>query len=78
MNYEPKWRARAAKARREIHKRRLAKKIWTQKKKTQEDLFEEVKVKMVMRIYGVSCEQAKEIIAGRVAERAAIEAWTSR
>ena len=38
------------------------------------DLFEQVKVKMVMRIYGVSSERAKEIIAGRVAEKAALEA----
>ena len=42
--------------------------------KVKGDLFEQLKVKMVMRIYGVSCEQAKEIIAGRMAESAALEA----
>ena len=37
-------------------------------------MLEQVKVKMVMRIYGVSSERAKEIVAERMAERAALEA----
>ena len=34
-------------------------------KKTAEDLFTKMKVKMIMRIYGVSRARALEIIAGR-------------
>ena len=37
------------------------------------DLFAELKVKMVMRIYGVSKKRALEIIAGRAAEKRALE-----
>ena len=38
-------------------------------KKTVNDLFAELKVKMVMRIYGVSRTRALEIIAGRADEK---------
>ena len=38
------------------------------------DLFERIKVKMVMRIYHVSCKRAKAIIAGRAAEKDALDA----
>ena len=37
------------------------------------DLFFELKVKMVMRIYGVSKKRALEIIDGRAAEKRALE-----
>ena len=37
------------------------------------DLFSELKVKMVMRIYGVSKKRALEIIDGRAAEKRALE-----
>jgi len=37
-------------------------------------LFGEIKVKMVMRIYNVSCARALEMIAGRDAEKKALEA----
>ena len=37
------------------------------------DLFAELKVKMVMRIYGVSKKRALEIIGGRAAEKQALE-----
>ena len=37
------------------------------------DLFERIKVKMVMRIYHVSCKRAKAIIAGRAAEKEALD-----
>ena len=37
------------------------------------DLFEQIKVKMVMRIYHVSCKRAKAIIAGRAAEKEALD-----
>ncbi len=43
-------------------------------KKPRKDLFAELKAKMVMRIYGVSKKRALEIIAGRAAEKAALEA----
>ena len=36
------------------------------------DLFSKLKVKMVMRIYGVSKKRALEIIAGRAAEKRAL------
>jgi len=67
-------RAIAAKVMRDIRRRRAAQKERGRTTKTKEDLFEQIKVKMVMRIYGVSCEQAKEIIADRAAEKAALEA----
>ena len=35
--------------------------------------FARIKIKMVARIYGVSCARALEIIAGRAAERQEIE-----
>ncbi|MBR4615520.1 MAG: hypothetical protein IKO55_07945 [Kiritimatiellae bacterium] len=43
----------------------------TRGKKAAEDLFTKMKVKMVMRIYGVSRAQALEIIAGREAAKSA-------
>ena len=74
MNDKHERRVIAAKVMRDIRRRRLAQRTRAQKKKAKEDLFEQVKVKMVMRIYGVSCEQAKEIIVDRMAESAAREA----
>ena len=41
-------------------------------KRSKADLFAELKVKMVMRIYGVSKARALEIIAGRAAEKKAL------
>ncbi len=64
----------AAAVMRDIRRRRAARKERGRTKKVKGDLFEQVKVKMVMRIYGVSCEQAKEIIVDRMAESAAREA----
>lgn len=64
----------AAAVMRDIRRRRAARKERGRTKKVKGDLFEQVKVKMVMRIYGVSCEQAKEIIAGLAVENAALEA----
>ena len=43
----------------------------TRGKKAVEDLFTKMKVKMVMRIYGVSRARALEIIAGREAAKSA-------
>ena len=43
----------------------------TRGKKAAEDLFTKMKVKMVMRIYGVSRARALEIIAGREAAKSA-------
>ena len=42
-------------------------------KKSLNDLFAELKVKMVMRIYGVSRMRALEIIAGRADEKRDVE-----
>ena len=42
-------------------------------KKAKKDILAEIKVKMVMRIYGVSRARALEIIAGRAAEKKALE-----
>ena len=42
-------------------------------KKAKKDIFAEIKVKMMMRIYGVSKKRALEIIAGRAAEKKALE-----
>lgn len=42
-------------------------------KKSLNDLFAELKVKMVMRIYGVSRTRALEIIAGRSDEKRDVE-----
>ena len=44
----------------------------TRGKGSKTDLFSELKVKMVMRIYGVSKKRALEIIAGRAAEKRAL------
>ena len=41
-------------------------------KRAETDLFAELKVKMVMRIYGVSRNRALEIIDGRAAEKRAL------
>ena len=43
------------------------------RKRNQDDLFADVKVKMVMRINGVSRAKALEIISARAAEKAAEE-----
>ena len=43
-------------------------------KKAKKDIFAGIKVKMVMRIYGVSRARALEIIAGRAAEKKALAA----
>ena len=43
-------------------------------KKSAQDPLAEIKVKMVMRIYHVSCKRAKAIIAGRAAEKDALDA----
>ena len=43
-------------------------------RKTKKNTLAEIKIKMVMRIYGVSRARAAEIIAGREAEKAALEA----
>lgn len=45
----------------------------TRGKKSAEELFDKVKVKMVMRIYGVSQAKAREIIAARTEETMAEE-----
>ena len=42
-------------------------------KKSANDLFAEVKVKMVMRVYGVTKARALEIIAGRAEEAQELE-----
>ena len=42
-------------------------------KKAKKEIFAGIKVKMVMRIYGVSRARALEIIAGRAAEKKALE-----
>ena len=42
-------------------------------KRSKKNHFAELKVKMVMRIYGVSKVHALEIIAGRAAEKTALE-----
>ena len=42
-------------------------------KRSNKDLFTELKIKMVMRIYGVSRARAMEIIVGRADERQEME-----
>ena len=42
--------------------------------KAKKDIFAEIKVRMVMRIYGVSKSRALEIIVGRAGEKKALEA----
>ena len=64
----------AARVMRDIRRRRAARKAMERTPKVKEDLFEQVKEKMVMRIYGVSSKRAKEIVAKRAAESAAREA----
>ena len=39
-------------------------------KKSGKDLFEEIKMKMVMKVYGISRSKAMELIAGRAAAEA--------
>jgi hypothetical protein len=48
------------------------------KRGVKKDVFAEIKTKMVMRIYGVTKARALEIIAGREAERKALEADKER
>lgn len=43
------------------------------RKRTGKNLFAEIKVKMVMRVYGVSRAQALEVIAARASARKAAE-----
>ena len=75
MSEKEEKRMVAAAVMRDIRRRRVAaRKKRGRAMKSNEDLFEQLKVKMVMRIYGVSCKRAKTIIAGRMAERAALEA----
>lgn len=74
MSEKEQKRMVAAAVMRDIRRRRAARKERGRTKNVKGDLFEQLKVKMVMRIYGVSCEQAKEIIVGRMAESAALEA----
>ena len=74
MSEKEQKRMVAAAVMRDIRRRRAARKGKGRTKNIKGDLFEQLKVKMVMRIYGVSCKRAKTIIAGRMAERAALEA----
>ena len=75
MSEKEQKRMIAAAVMRDIRRKRAAaRKKRGRAMKSNEDLFEQLKVKMVMRIYGVSCEQAKTIIEGRMAESAALEA----
>ena len=75
MSEKEQKRMIAAAVMRDIRRKRAAaRKKRGRAMKSNEDLFEQLKVKMVMRIYGVSCKRAKTIIAGRMAERAALEA----
>ena len=67
-------RARGAKVMQELRQRRAARMGRGRATKVEDGAFEQVKEKMVMRIYGVSSEKAKEIIAERTAEAAAREA----
>lgn len=65
----------AARVMRDIRRRRAAaRKERGRTMKANEDLFEQIKVRMVMRIYHVSCKRAKAIIAGRAAEKEAQDA----
>ena len=65
----------AARVMRDIRRRRAAaRKERGRTMKSNEDFFERIKVKMVMRIYHVSCKRAKAIIAGRAAEKDALDA----
>lgn len=50
-----------------------ARKGKTRGKKSMKDIFAELKIKMVMRIYGVSNTRAMEIIAGRADEKRKLE-----
>jgi len=74
MSDKDKRRARGALVMRELRQRRAARKAMGRAVKVEGDAFEKVKVKMVMRIYGVSVEEAKKIIAKRAAEVSALEA----
>ena len=74
MNEKDKKRARAAEIRRKIQERRAARSGHGRMTKVKGDLLEQVKEKMAMRIYGVSHEKAKEMVAKRAAESAAREA----
>lgn len=66
-------RARAAQVMRAIRQRRAAQKECVRTASVKEALFEKVKEKMVMRIFGVSCKRAKAIIAGRMADKVGLE-----
>lgn len=77
MSDKDKRRARGALVMRELRQRRAARKVMGRAVKVEGAAFEQVKVKMVMRIYGVSVEEAKKIIAKRAAEVSALEAENS-
>ena len=71
MSEKDKRRIVAARVVRDIRRRRAAaRKERGRTMKSNEDFFEQ----MVMRIYHVSCERAKAIIAGRAAEKEAQDA----
>ena len=75
MSEKDKRRIVAARVVRDIRRRRAAaRKERGRTMKSNEDFFEQIKVKMVMRIYHVSCKRAKAIIAGRAAEKDALDA----
>ena len=74
MNEMDKKRARATEIRRKIQERRAVRSGNGRMTKVKGDLLEQVKEKMVMRIYGVSHEKAEEMVAKRAAESAAREA----
>jgi len=75
VSEKDKRRIVAARVVRDIRRRRAAaRKERGRTMKSNEDFFEQIKVKMVMRIYHVSCERAKAIIVGRAAEKEAQDA----
>ena len=77
MSEQRNSRARGAKVMQELRQRHAARMGRGRATKVEDGAFEQVKVMMVMRMYGVSGEKAKEIIAGRAAETAAREAENS-
>ena len=76
MKNEDERRARAAEIMQDIRERRAAKNARKKRgraAKVEVDAFEQTKVKMMMRIYGVSSGEAQKIVASRAAESAARE-----
>ena len=74
MSEKDNRRGRTAQVIRAIRRRRTARKERGRMAKIEGDLFEQMKVNMVMRIYGVSSKRAKAIVSKRAAESAAREA----